>query len=162
MVGVVTKYSWQFRRPFPQHCNVDLDTWQKAPWHTLASAAGSIQVEICSRPEYMLLCVDELRETAMWLQENVDWKGLRAAPGSMLIPTMRVPESAPAAVPEAPYYYVRSVLTISFPALCWMLRHYHTAEEIHEAWLNMPIVKPGTSNRAPRNSNRGRKRNNKA
>lgn len=60
----------------------------------------------------------------------------------MLVPTM-----ARSAVGDVFFHYVREVLAISFPAFCWMLRDDHTADEIETAWVYMPLVRPGKSNR---------------
>ena len=140
MLGLVAKYNWQYRRPFPHHCNMELDAWRKVATKSL----GAGQVAIFSGHQYRI-GLGEFRETFIWQQENVDWTALRAAPSSMLVPTMA--GSAASSGMSDSFHYVRQVLAISFPALCWALRDYHTAEEIETAWVHMPLLKAGKSNR---------------
>ena len=63
----------------------------------------------------------------------------------MLVP-VSLKHSPTSAVGEE-QYYVRSVTTVTFPALCYLLGEQFTAAEIEEVWLALPIVKPGKPNR---------------
>ena len=96
------------------------------------------------------VATEELRETSIWFQEDVDWPA-KTLPSSMIVPTKfgRPPpwQRAPTEDPRPPFYYIRKVVTTSFPALCWLLRDQDTAADIEAAWLDMPIVKPGRVNR---------------
>ena len=134
LLGLVAKYNWQFRRPYPQRCNVvqldQLDAWRKVATKSLDAS----QVQIFSGQQYRIDS-REFRETFIWQQEDVDWTAAVGAPSSMLVPA------------TVGFHYVREVSAMSFPSLCWLLRNHHTAEEIETAWLQMPLVKPGKSNR---------------
>ena len=134
MLGLLAKYNWQFRRPYPQRGNVlrldQLDGWRPVATDRL----DANQVQIFSGHQYHI-DLREFRETFIWAQENVDWTAAVGAPSSMLVPT------------TVGYHYVRTVTGICFPSLCWVLRRYHTAEEIETAWLHMPLLRPGKSNR---------------
>ena len=141
VLGLLAKYNWQFRRPYPHRGNVELDTWQKAP----AKVLDAGQIELFSGREFRV-ATKEFRETSIWFQEDIDWPAL-TMPSSMIVPT--TDRSAPpwAAGHPPTFYYIRQVSTISFPALCWLFRNDATAAAIEAAWLQMPIVKPGKANR---------------
>ena len=137
MLGLVAKYNWQFRRPYPQRCNLlqldKLDAWRPVATERLDAS----QVATFPGHQYHI-DLREFRETFIWEQGDVDWTAAVGVPSSMLVPT------------TAGYQYVREVLAISFPSLCWLLRHHHTAEEFETAWLRMPLLRLGKSNRGGR------------
>lgn len=138
-VGLLVKYNWQFRRPFPQNCNAaQLDTWEKVPTHTL-QADGHLEY---LSSQFFEVPINEFKETCVWHQNDVNWNAIRTRCSSL-----SVPAKASSAVGGGSFHYIREVLAISFPALCWILRNSHTAEEIETAWQLMPIVRPGKSNR---------------
>ena len=151
LLGLVDKYNWQFRRPYPQRSNVELDIWRKVPAKTLRAE----QIDFFSDEEHSV-DTNELRETSIWLQGDIDWPALWRV-SSMIVPA-KDRSTPPWLVGNVNpiYYYVRQVLTISFPALCWLLRNHATADDIETAWLHMPIVKPV---RQAKVSGTGRKRN---
>ena len=104
--------------------------WRKGATKSLDASL----MQIFSSQQYRI-DLREFRETFIWQQDDVDWTAAVGAPSSMLVPT------------TVGYQYVREVLAISFPSLCWLLRDHHTAEEIETAWLHMLLLKPGKSNR---------------
>ena len=144
MEGLLTKYNWQVRRPFPQHWNVNqLDTWQKVATNRL----DTDQMDAASDKRYRI-ATPELYGTSVWHHGDVDWKAMGKTCSSLLVPTRPV-SAASSAVGDVSFHYVREdVLGICFNALCWLLRHHHTAVEIEAAWQTMPIVRPGRPNRS--------------
>ena len=140
MLGLLTKYNWEFRHPCPKKCiySSNLDVWHKVAEEKIDSdllahfSASQFQVD-----------VEELRESPIWDKEDVDWT---AWGSSMIVPAMDWTSASTSAIGDK-CFYVRKVLSINFPGLCCMLQKYHTADEIEEAWLHMPLVKRGKANR---------------
>ena len=67
---------------------------------------------------------------------DLDWDGWMNNPSSLVVPTKKTG-----------IYFMRTVVAIGFAALCLLLRDLNSAQEIEEAWLKMPIVKPRKTNR---------------
>ena len=67
---------------------------------------------------------------------QLDWGEWERQPSSMVVPTK-----------TTGVYFVRSVLAITFAGLCLILRDFNSAEEIEQAWLEMPVVKGKKKNR---------------
>ena len=113
-----------------------LDTWRKVATESLDAS----QVEnFAGRDCHYRVPFIQLRQTFVWQQQDVD---LPDVASSMLVPTITSAASS-SAVGDVSFHIVRTVSAISFPALCWLLRDCHTAEEIEQAWLHMPLVRPG-------------------
>ena len=94
---------------------------------------------------------DDLKRTPIYNNGDVDWNSWCwespsfAAFETRIGSSMLVPVSFNhSAVDE---YYFRSVTTVCFPAFCYLLGKQFTAAEIEEAWLKLPIVKPGKKKR---------------
>ena len=67
---------------------------------------------------------------------SLDWGKWRENPSSLVVPT-----------DTTGVYFVRTVLAIGFAGLCLILKDFNSAEEIEDAWLQMPRVKPKKPNR---------------
>ena len=141
LLGLLAKYNWQYRRPFPQYWNVKLDAWRLM--------ADGKEFDMFRGKDYHVRG-NELQETSVWQKLNVDWEAWACSPSSMLVPTTTCAPSSSAVGDSSPVrqVYVRRVVTINFPALCWLLRKNHSAAEVEEAWLRMPLVKCGKKNRS--------------
>ena len=144
MKGLFTKYTWQYRMPSPISY-VMIDEWTKSqgiPDRELLMffQGGEFDIE-----------KGDLKRTPIWKAEDVDWESwCSESPSFKLIGTdigssMLVPVSFDrSAVDE---YYIPSVFAVCFPAFCYLLGKQFTAAEIEDAWLKLPIVKPGKKNR---------------
>ena len=101
---------------------------------------------------------NDLRGTLLWDLDDVDWNSFKnwrdsfanSPPSSMLVPCYS------SAVGDN-FHYARAVLGINFAALCWLLQHDYTADEIEDAWQHMPVIKPGKTNRGAPGGNRASK-----
>jgi len=137
MKGLLSKFNWEFRRPSPIKWGM-LDCWTKSqsnldPVLLLVFQSGDFDI-----------AKDDLTHTTIWEREDVDWAswaGVGTSIGSSMLVPVSVGDSAVAA------YLCRSVTTVCFPAFCYLLGTQFTAAEIEEAWLKLPLVKPGKSNR---------------
>ena len=67
---------------------------------------------------------------------QLDWEAWRRQPSSMVVPTR-----------TTGICFVRSVLAIGFAGLCLILKDFNSAQEIEDAWLQMPKVKARKANR---------------
>ena len=144
--GMLTKYNYEYRRPFLGEAFIPkLDDWH---------------VEDCRDPELdnrlRFLCdqrfhVEKETHESIWhsaskawdkvavgTKTNVqlDWNAWYLNPTSLVVPTTK-----------DGIYFVRTVTAICFASLCLLLRNLSTAQEVEEAWLKMPIVKPRKPNR---------------
>ena len=138
MLGLLLKYNLEFRRACPKkQIKSDLDVWSKVAEATMESDWFSFFTSA-----QFQVPVEELRESTIWDKTDVDWT---AWISSMIAPAWSGSSAASAIGDKC--FYVRKVLTISFPALCVMLQQFHTATEIEQAWLRMPLVKLRKANR---------------
>jgi hypothetical protein len=134
MRGLLAKYNHQYRRPFPHHCIVELDSWKRVPKDEMRGA----QIEYFAGPQFQI-CSTSLTECGPWDESDVD---LDESSSSMIVPV-----KSDVFVEDQNWQCVRKVLGISFAALCWLLQHDFSAEQIEDAWTSMPIIKPGKKNR---------------
>ena len=143
MRGLLAKYNLEYRRPYPQHCNATaLDSWRRMSKGDLDDE----RVRRFSTHPFHVSIVD-FRGTALLhhgRERSVDWAAWRLSPSSMVVP---LPAGGELSAVGGNDCFARKVVTINFPALCWLLRDDHSADEIELAWLCMPLVKRGKANR---------------
>ena len=98
----------------------------------------------------------------MW--HRIDYESWVKHHSSMVIPLFPKPpfpqQLISSAIGDKIEYLVRDVLTISFPALCFLFGDTFTAVQLEEAWLKMPLVKPCKPSRGTNagNQRKGRKK----
>ena len=97
---------------------------------------------------------DDLEDTMIWENPDIDWKAWEKKPSSMLVPVvLKKPRTSAVG---AGSYYVRSVTGVTFPGLCYLLGDQFTATQIEAAWLDLPLIKPGKKNRGKKGRKRSR------
>ena len=149
MKGLFSKYTWQYRRPCPNISPL-VEAWVKSSKTKLPD----VLLDLFLNEQYHIED-EELKPTAVWERQDVDWNAWYDAPSSMLIPAYSAP--GPSSALGEQQYICRCVSATNFPALCYLLGEQFTATEIEAAWLHMPLVRPGKS---VRGTNVGRKSNN--
>ena len=141
--GMLTKYNYEYRRPFLGEAFIpSLDTWKLEDCRPQ---------EIDDRLQFLSSNWFRVPMKNIWHSANkawdrvavdckaaiaLDWDEWEKNPSSLVVPTTK-----------PGIYFVRTVLAIGFAALCLLLRDLNSAQEIEEAWLKMPIVKPKKTNR---------------
>ena len=154
MVGMFSKFNWQYRRTSPNE-DAMLDNWS-----TSRQILTPEKVKTFLDNGYFHIEANELRHTHPAAKNDVDWEHWGASgsgewTGSSMILPIRLTGSA---VGERKYYH-RSVTTICFPAFCYLLGHYFTAAEISDAWVKLPLVNAIKKNRGTSAGSRKRKAN---
>jgi hypothetical protein len=138
MRGLLAKYNGEYRLPYPQHHNVEFESWKKVAKAQLHRD----QIRYFGGPQFHIKSAS-LNGTILWPEnQNFDEGDVKwnAVCSSMVVP-------AASAVGDEDHYHIRKVLGIRFAGLCWLFQHYFSAEKIEQAWACMPIIKWGKKNR---------------
>ena len=142
MKGMLSKYNWEMRHPFPVKCGT-LDSWTESQANLDSALLHQFQSGDFD------IAKDNLTHTTIFERKDVDWASWAWA-GTSIGSSMLVPVSVgDSAVGE---YLCRSVTTVCFPAFCYLLGTHFTAAAIETAWLKLPLVKPLRKNRGTINT----------
>ena len=131
MIGLISKYNMEYRRPYPFEQMAPLEHWSTMRVRDLPHGA----LQFLNEPKFQVDW-EELRETAVWHSRgaaNMD------PPSSMIIPLWSQSAVGDEWVTDE-WAMVRRVLAISFPRLCVELMGQYTARQIEAAWETFPIV----------------------
>ena len=135
MLGLLSKFNLQYRRPYPANCDFPLDVWK--PCHAAVGAqlsAPYFNIDACDLESTVVLC----RPCS---DDDIDRNGTNSMVAHTFSGKM-----------------VRTVVGISFPALCLLLQEEYSAVDIERAWTEMPMVRRGKPHtRGTSNRNSGRK-----
>ena len=144
LLGLFNKYNLEYRRPYPQHRNMmRMDVWDSVPTPWTLAPSNKAAVALFASADFGV-AQNDLRGTQIWDEEQTDWDAFGKVSSSMIVKMKDGASSASSsssAFGDIKTCLVRSVVTTSFPALCWLLGDCYTADEIEEAWKRMPLVK---------------------
>ena len=148
MLGMLTKYNLEYRRPYPVAENAPFEKWRYAFWDDLEKEGVAARLQL---PEFTA-SESALSSSAIWTRVDVDWRWHNTMMVSL--------KSAVGDLRPSGDVAVRQVLGISFPAFCWLLRNSHNASDIEKAWVYLPIVRRGKAARGAKGrGNRKRDKN---
>ena len=119
MRGLLSKFHLQYRRPYIAKHDAELEVW-----HPVRAALGA-QLSA----QHFHVQERDLESTVVF-REIDRYNGF---PNSMVVNTFSGK-------------MVRTVVGISFPALCLLLQEVHNAVDIERAWTEMPMVRCGKAN----------------
>ena len=131
MLGLISKYNWEYRRPYLYPEIVPLEHWSSMRAKDLPHGALQVLHDRKFRVEW-----EQLRQTPVW---DCDAVADMDPPSSMMLPLWSKSAVGGEWVTDE-WAMVRRVLAISFPRLCVELMGQYTAREIAEAWERSPIV----------------------
>ena len=119
MRGLLSKFNLQYRRPYIANHDAELEVWN--PVRAALGAQLSAQ--------YFHIHERDLESTVVFREIDRN----KGGPNSMVVNTFSGK-------------MVRTVVGISFPALCLLLQEVHNAVDIERAWTEMPMVRCGKAN----------------
>ncbi len=130
VLGIVSKYQFQYRRPYLHNTEADSDTWGR-PLATKEPPENLTCYSLCVAPDdfgdawALLPCGMFKPESAI---------GNRVC--SLLAKSLSLDK-----------FYTRTVVGVSFPYFLWTFRKCQTALAIEHAWLTLPLIRQGKPGR---------------